>query len=643
MITKYFKNIKNQGVKRRLTNEGDKKLLSVIAIIMSLYQLYYSTFSTMQPFLHYAIHLTFILVLAFLMYGPYPDSDRTKVSKADYAFALVSLVIGVYFISQIGRYLARWPQVDPLSPIDIIIGIIIVLFVIGTTKRVIGIVLPVIALMFLAYAFFGHNLSGLFFHRHILPIDILDQLVFTTNGIFTSPLAAASTYVFLFVLFGAFFANSGAGDFFFKFSQAAAGRFTGGAGKVAVLTSALFGMINGSPTANVATTGSFTIPMMKKMGYSPRFSGAVSAVAATGGGIMPPIMGTAAFLMVEMAGIPYIEIAVAAALPAILFYGALLLMVHFRAKKTGLTSMAEDEVPDLKQTLKEGVHFLIPIVVLIVMLIMGYTASLSAVAGIIAVIVVSWFKKETRMGIKDILYCLEQGALQSVVISLSCAIAGIVINALMITGLSGKLASLILSIGGGSLIMALLLTALLCTILGMGMPVAAAYALTTSLAIPTLYELGVAPMPAHLFVVYFSTLSAITPPVAVAAYAAAGIAEDDSAKLGWTSVRLGIVAFIVPFMFIFQPSLLLGHMPFSINTAIVMLTSMLGVFALSAGLEGWMLTDLSRLERLVLFAAGLGMMYPETITDIIGLVIFIVITLRQIQQSKSSKKMESTI
>lgn len=633
-MLKYLANIKKEGQKRKLTGR-DKKIISVIAIAMSLYQLWQSTFSSIQPLLHYCIHLTFILVLGYMLYTPYEGCDRTKVPKFDYVLAILAALSGIYYATQVPRYLLRWPQVDPLTTLDVIAGIILVLFVIESTKRTMGMVLPSIGIIFLLYALFGHLIPGNLGHRQILPIDVLDQLVFTTNGIFTSPIVVASTYVFLFVLFGSFFANSGAGDFFYKFSMAVAGRYTGGAGKVAVVASALFGTINGSPTANVVTTGSFTIPMMKKIGYDPLFAGAVSAVASTGGGILPPIMGTAAFLMVEMAGIPYLEIAVAAALPGILYYLALGMMVHFRAKKLGLTGVDPKELPPVGKTLKEGFPFILPLVVLVAMLMKGYTPSLAAVAGIITVVAASYFRKETRMSLQSILKSLEDGALQAVIVSLSCAIAGIVINGLMITGLGGKIASLVLSIGGGSILGALLITAILCTILGMGMPVAAAYALTVSLAVPSLYELGIAPMAAHLFVVYFSTLSAITPPVAVAAYAAAGIAEANASKIGWYACWMGIVSFIVPFMFVFQPALLLDVNNFGLDTVWVMATSILGVISISAGMEGWLKNKVGMVGRVLLFIAGLMMMYPESITDYIGLGVFAVIFVMQTVKAKS--------
>lgn len=628
-MKEFLLNYKDGGKKRKLVGT-DKKIIRVIAVTMSLYQLWQSVFSSMQPQLHYAIHLTFILVLCYLYFTPAQNKDRTKVIKKDYVVVAMIIIIGVYYASQIGRYLVRWPQIDPLSTVDIIMGILLAVLVIDGTRRTMGYVLPTIGIVFLAYALFGDLFPGSFGHRFIAPVDVLDQLVFTTNGIFTSPIAVASTFVFLFCLFGSFFSYSGAGAFFHKFSMALAGKYAGGAGKVTVVSSGLFGMINGSPTANVATIGSFTIPMMKKEGYDSVFAGAISAVSSTGGGIMPPIMGTAAFLMVEMAGIPYKNIAVAAAIPAILYYGSLLFICHLRAKKTGIKGLNESELPNLKDTMKEGFLFVIPLIVLVVMIMMGYTPSLAAVAGIVCVIFSSSLKKETRMNLKTILDALEDGALSAIIVSLSCAVAGMVICGLMTTGLTGKIASLVLSVGGGSLFGALFITAILCTFLGMGMPVAAAYALTASLAIPSLIELGVPIISAHMFVVYYSTFSAITPPVAVASYAAAGIADASATKIGWAACRIGMVCFIIPFMFVFDPSLLASPSDFlHIGTYIMIIACVLGVYSLSASSEGYLKTNLNPIFRILLFVAGIMLMYPETMSTVAGLVIFGIVYLVQ--------------
>lgn len=614
------------GEKRKLSGNS-AQIIRILAICTSIYQVWQCLFTSMQPLMHYGIHLSLIMALGFLIYTSHGGGDRKKQSRIDVFLALVVLVAGGYYASQVGRYLLRWPLVDPLNAADIMAGAILVIAVIETTRRTMGKVLPAISIIFIGYALGGHLLPGFLYHRRIVPLDVLDQLAFTINGIFSSPMAVAATFVFLFVLFGSFFANSGAGDFFYRFSMAVAGRFPGGAAKVAIVASALFGTINGSPTANVVTTGSFTIPMMKRIGYPALFAGSVEAVASTGGGMLPPIMGTAAFLMVEMAGIPYSTIALAAALPGIVYYLALGFMVHFRAKKEGLTGVDPSELPPLGKTLKEGFQFLIPLFVLVGLLAKGYTPSMTAIGGIVAVIIVSWFRQDTRMGLKKILKALEEGATQSVVITLSCAIAGTVINGLMITGLSGKIASMVLSIGGSSMFLALVITAALCILLGMGMPVAAAYALTASLAIPSLYELGVPTIAAHLFVVYYSTMSAITPPVAVAAYAAAGIAEADAARIGWSACRLGIVSFIVPFMFVYDQGLLITMDTIGWHTLWIMCTSVLGAYSLCAGMEGWMLTRVNVWQRILLFLAGIGMMYPERISDFLGIGIFVVIYL----------------
>ncbi len=627
---KNFWSICTEEGKKRLFEGRDARAVTVVAIMMSVYQLAQSTFLTIVPQMHYTIHLTFIMILCAIMYTPYCTCERAgKIPITQWIYAMVVMLCGVYMVANMENYLTRMPQVDELSTLDVIVGIITVVAVIDLTRRCMGIILPGIGCLFLAYAFWGHKIPGILYHRKLLAIDILDQLVFTTNGIYSSPIAAAATYVFMFVMFGAFFASSGAGDFFYKFSMAIAGRYAGGAGKVAIITSGLFGMINGSPTANVVTTGSFTIPMMKRSGYDGTFSGAVTAVAATGGGIMPPIMGTAAFLMVEMAGISYKDIAIAAFVPGVLYYLALLLIVHFRAKKDGLEGLDVKDLPPVWATLKEGWIFLVPLVILVAMLMKGYTANLSAVVGIIAVIAASWVRKDTRMGLKKILSALEDAAKSAVIVSLSCAVAGCVIAGLMTTGLSGKLASLILSLGGNSSLSALILTAAICTLLGMGMPVAAAYCLTAALCIPSLYELGLQPLEAHMFVVYFATLSAITPPVAVASYAAAGISESNAATVGWQACRIGLVSFAVPFIFVYEPMLMVTPENFSVQSVWIVLTATLGVFILCAGLEGFMRRHIPLIMRGLLIVGGFLLMYPGTLTDYAGFGIAALLILQQ--------------
>lgn len=631
----FLKSFWDGGQKRRFDEDGwQNKVVGILAVIMSLYQLWQATFGKIQPLLHYSIHLTFVLILCYLYYTPRMGADRKRFSAADGILAIVIAAAGIYYACNVPEYVVRWPQVDPLPVVAIIVAVLFIFLVIDGTRRTMGMVLPSIAILFMLYAILGHLLPGGLYHRYIKLINIIDQCVFTTNGIFTSPIAVASTYVFLFCLFGSFFTVSGAGDFFYKFSMAAAGQYTGGAGKVAVVASGLFGMINGSPTANVATTGSFTIPMMKRIGYDDEFSGAVCAVASTGGGVLPPIMGTAAFLMVEMAGISYREIALAAAIPGIIYYLALGLMVHFRAKKLNLARIDKKDLPPFGPTMKEGFPFIIPLILLVAMILLGYTASLSAVCGILSIVVVSWFRKETRMTPKKIFKALRDGALSAVIVSLSCAVAGMVICGLMVTGLSGKVASLILSVGGGSIITALLLTALLCTILGMGMPVAAAYALTASLAIPSLIELGVSTLAAHLFVVYYATLSAITPPVAVAAYAAAGIAEGNASRIGWKSCKLGLVSFLVPFMFVLEPKMLSVFTDFSFGSLQCVLTALLGTVGLCAALEGWLVRQANLLFRLALGVGGLCMLIPGTLSDVAGVALIAAVTLAQLLQKK---------
>ena len=633
---KWFKLFWNGGEKRKL--EGvNKRIVSVIAISMSLYQIWQTVFSAIQPMLHYTIHLMFIVVMAYLMYTSSAGKDRKKITKIDWIFVVLMIFAGIYFSTQTTRYIARWPMFDPLFPMDIISSLIIVLFLVNATRRLMGMVLPTIGIIFTIYAMLGHLLPGLFAHRQRSPLDVLDQMMFTINGVFGSPIAVAATFVFLFCLFGAFFNQSGAGDFFYRFALAATGKYAGGAGKVSIFCSLLFGTISGSPTANVMATGTFTIPMMKKTGFSPVFAGGVEAVSSTGGALVPPIMGTAALLMVEMAGIPYLDVALAAAVPSILFFAAVGFMVHFRAMKMGLKGLDPATLPPLWPTLKSGFYYIFPLITLMVIILMGYTPSMAAVGGIVSIVIVSWFKKETRMGFKKIMKALEDGALQAIIITLACAVAGIVINGLVTTGLSGRVASLVLSIGGGNILLALILTAILCIIMGLGMPVAAAYSLTAALAVPSLLELGMPLMPAHMFIVYFATMSAITPPVAVASFAAAGIADASASKICFQACRLGVVAFIVPFMYVLQPIMLLTRQTFGVATILAILSALFGVLALSSGIEGWLIGKVKTVFQLPLVISGLLLMYPNPISNYIGLAVLVTVCVFQFLIKKKNR------
>lgn len=534
------------------------QLLIGIGCVMSLYQIWSVLYGKLEPMTQMATHLSFILVLTFYLYH---FSEKIKSNAVhmwlDRLCMILAAGCGMYYVWHAERLATRIIGVDALTPLDIVFGTLFVLLCLEAARRTIGVTIIGVALVFMAYAFYGHLLPGIWYHRDMGFIEVLDQLSFSYNGLWGSPIAVAASFVFIFVLFGCFLQRSGASTFFFELSLSIAGRTKGGAAKIAVIASAFTGMISGSPTANVVTTGAFTIPMAKKVGYSPRFAAAVEACASTGGSLLPPVMGSAAFLMAAITNISYSAIAIAALLPAILFYFSLFCIVHFEAVRMNLPRAKTSDIPRFLDVIKKGWFYFIPLIVLFVFLLRGMSPSRTGIYSIIAIVIVSWFSRTSKMGLRSIVKALADGARAAIPISTACGVAGLVIAGIMSTGLGGKLNSIILSVTAGHLFPSLLIIMVMCIILGMGMPVAAAYVLTAMLAAPTLIDLGVSVMGAHLFIVYFSVISAITPPVAVAAFAAAGIANANPNQVGWKAVRLGLVSFIIPFIFVFQPALLL--------------------------------------------------------------------------------------
>ncbi|MEC5424814.1 TRAP transporter fused permease subunit [Virgibacillus sp. C22-A2] len=619
-------------------------LFTIVAFALSVYQIWSVVWGKLDPINQMAIHLSFILVLTFLLYG-YPKKTKKNRSgnfptSIDYSFAFLALAAGIYFTIHAERIAERIPIMNPLGNLDIFFGLIIVLLSMEAARRTIGFPIIGIVLIGISYALWGHHLTGLWSHRKMSPIEFLDELAFSFNGLWGSPISVAASFVFMFMLFGSFLQKAGAGEFFFKLSTAIAGRSKGGAAKVAVLASAFFGSISGSPTANVVTTGSFTIPVSKRTGYKPSFAAAVEAAASTGGSILPPIMGSSAFLMAAVTQMPYGSIVIAAIIPGILYYVSLITLVHFEALRLDLPRATKENIPRMTQVLKEGWYYFIPLIVLVFLLVHGYSASRTAFYGILSIVIVSWFRKSKRMGLKEIVSAMVLGAKSSIAVTTACAAAGLVIAGIMSTGLGGKLTSIVLGLTEGMLLPTLLLIMLICIIFGIGMPVAAAYILTAMLAAPALIELGVSNMAAHLFIVYFSIFSAITPPVAVAAFAAAGIAGSNPNRVGLEAFRLGSVGFIVPFMFVLEPSLLMNGS--LVQVIISFITALIGVVTLAAGLIGWLLIRTVLLERIVLIAAGFMGMYPGLLSDGVGIALLILVLFTQqrrgIEPFKSIRK-----
>ncbi|MBK5206796.1 MAG: TRAP transporter permease, partial [Polaromonas sp.] len=576
---------------------------------MSVFQLYVAFIGPPDAYVMRGLHLAFALVLAFLMLPGF-NGRAERFSLVDLVLLLIAVAATVYPMANLSYIVSRMPYVDDPNRYDYIFGSALILLLMEATRRATGWALPIIATVFLLYGLTLGNQSYAM---------MLDQIYLTTEGIFGIPLYVSATYVMLFILFGAFVERSGAGQLFMDFALALTGSSAGGPAKVAVVTSSLFGTVSGSAVANVMTTGTFTIPMMMRTGYRPAFSGAVEAVASTGGQLMPPIMGAAAFVMAEFLGVSYLTVAMFAILPAVLYYVAVFMAVHFEAKHLGLRGLPKADLPRLGHVLRERGHLFLPLVVIIVALLAGYSAAFAALTGIGSVIPTTWMRASTRktFTLTAIIETLEAGARNTVVVALACACAGIVIGAITLTGLGLSFTGLVLAVSHNSLMLALVLTGVAGIILGMGLPTTPAYIVLVALLVPALVKLGVQVEAAHLFVLYFAVLSAISPPVALAVYAANGISRAGLVETSVAAIKLGLTGFIIPFMFVFSPSLLLMG---DWNTVILtIITAIAGVTCLAASLHKHFFFGPARLwERVMLLAAALLLIKPGILTDLVG-------------------------
>jgi TRAP transporter 4TM/12TM fusion protein len=543
------------GVRRRPTG-WLRWVVTPLAVALAVYVIVAATAVILQPWTLVAVFLMGIMTIAFLTTGAFAGSNPERPHPVDYGLALASFVTGVYFLIKAPEVVTRIALLTPLSGWDLFFGILTVLLTLEITRRTTGAGLTVVVLIFIAYNFFGHLISGVLQHGYIDYVHFLDIMVYTTDGIMGLPARVAATYAFMFVLFGTLLYAAKGADFFFDFAAAISGGRPGGPAKVAVISSGMYGMVSGSPTADVVTTGSVTIPVMKRLGYSPSVAGAIEVTASTGGSIMPPVMGSAAFIMAEYTGIDYRNIAVAALLPALLYYVCVYAQVHFRALRFGLTGLDASTIPPLLTTLRHGGLFFVPLIVLTSALLYGYTPTMVAIVGGISVVVVSWFRRKTFIGPLGLWNCLADTTMRMVPVAGATAAAGLVIAGLTMTGLSAKFAHVVYAVTDANQFMALCLAGALTLVLGLGMPTPAAYILAAVLMGPLMSKLGIDILAGHMFILYFAVMSAITPPVAVAAYAASAIAEDNPIMIAGHAVKLALAAFVVPFVFVFGPELL---------------------------------------------------------------------------------------
>lgn len=656
-------------LEKKFLHERDLKgryalIVSAVAIVFSTFHVINGSFTgLLQHDIVKSVHLAFAIALAFLIYPLSKKRTETKIPFYDFILAAVGFYVAFYLAMNYKELLFR--AAIGYTPFDFFIAVLAVIFVLEATRRVVNPALVAVAIIFILYAKFGASLPGVLSHPSYDWKQILEHLYYTKEGIFGTPIAVSSSFVVLFVIFGAFLEKSGAGRFFIDLAYSLTGWMVGGPAKAAVVSSALMGTISGSSVANTVTTGAFTIPLMKRVGYKPEFAGAVEPAASTGGQIMPPIMGAAAFIMAEFVGMPYINIVYAAIIPAFLYFFGVFSAVDFEARKENLRGLSREELPSPLQVLKGGWYYLVPLFIIIYMLVSGYTPILAGVYSIYAVIAIMILKplimnyrkpaeqreplgKVLKGSILNILSALEHGGRSATTVAMACASAGIIVGVVTLTGLGFKIAAAAIALSHGYLPIILALTMLVSLILGMGVPTTANYIITSTIAAPAIitfmaqgYGMPVREfletypelvLPAHMFVFYFGVAADLTPPVALAAYAGSAIAGSDPWKTGINAVKIGIGKYLVPYLFIFSPALLLIGVktPADVfNLLILLATVMLGIMAINAGTIGCITKPLSKAYRLIAIAAGALLLFPDWTAKVVGLVVFTIIFLKQ--------------
>jgi len=593
----------------------------IVGLAMSFFHIYVLTIRAIDPWYFRTMHVVFAGVLIFALVPGWKKAPKDRLHLLDYLFVLLVVAPAVYIFIEFDEWIYRVGVVP--NQWDFFFSALFVIAVVEMTRRATGWTLAILSGLFILYGHFGNYMPGLFYHRGYSWSRMITYL-FSLDGILSLPVLASAHYIFLFVLFGAFIEASGAGKFFVDLARCATGRLRGGPGKVSIVSSAFIGTASGSSVANVVVDGVFNIPMMKYAGFKAHIAGAIEAMNSAGGQIVPPVMGAGAFLMAEILGIPYAKVALAAVIPAALYYFAAYWMIDFYSARAGLWGMKREDIPIFSKIMVEKGYLLVSLVVLAVsLMVFMYSPYRSAMLAIITLIIVSWIRKVTRLGLKSIVETLAKGARGSIEIAATCAAAGIIVGVLTQTGLGMKFAMIIINYSAGSLILALIFTMIIAIILGMGMPTTAAYAISASVLAPALIELKVPAIAAHLFIFYFACLSALTPPVALAAYAAAAIAKAKAWDVGWQSMRFALAGFLIPYMFVYGPAMVLIGSATEITIAIV--TGLIGTMALAAAAQGFLLRNATWIERGILLIAALFLIKPGWITDLIGLGLLILV------------------
>lgn len=584
------------------------------------YHAWTTVFGMPVAYVHRPLHVLFTVTLGLLLYGTGGKKFSAQPAWSRILLAAVAFLTFATPLLEADMVAERLVMVDELTSWQLFAGAMNIVLTLVLVYRVVGMPLTVVALVFLAYAFGGAYLPGALAHRGYDWVEVVDYLSYGLEGLYSSAIGVSATYIAVFIIFGTFLERCGAGDVMMDLGRALTGHYRGGPAKVAVLTSAFFGTISGSAAANVYATGVFTIPLMKKTGYRPEFAGAVEAAASTGGQLMPPIMGAAAFLMADILGVPYLEICKAAVIPSILYFFSIIMMVDFEAAKRGIKGLPREDLPDLRLVARR-LYLLTPILVLLGVMIIGYTPFRAAMVASVSAIVVSWFSESTRLGPKKILECLAISGERVILVATACLGAGIIVGVVTLTGVGLNVASLVISASGGYSLAALVFIMLSSIIMGMGTPTTVAYVIVATLGVPALVNMGFPVLSSHFFVFYFGVISMVTPPVAVAAYAGAEVAKASMMRTSLIATRLCFVAFLIPYLFMYEPALLMVGTPSHVLLAFV--TAVIGTLALSGALSGWFFITLNSVLRAILFGGAISLIVPGLVSDLIGLPIVV--------------------
>jgi len=611
--------------KKRTLNNGWFLVKRIISIITASY-VFLSVLIYPEPILHRSIVFSGIFSIIFITYSSPGSKNRGVVPWYDILLSLLSLSIGGYIFLNIDRLVVRYPFVAPVYVMDFVFCILTVFILLEGTRRIIGPWLSFLSMGALIYVFFGKTMPGRFGHMGFSFKNIVDGLFLTGDGIWGSTLGIASTHIMIFILFGSFLLMTGAGDFLFNLVSRMSGSGRGGVAKIAILTSAMFGMISGSAIANASTTGIMTIPIMKKNGYPSDFSAAVESCASVGGCFMPPIMGSVAFMMAEVVGIPYYQIAIIAFLPALIYFTALFFIVDARSAKIGLKGLEKDKTVGVFSILKKGSGFFIPLILLIFRLMKGITPSRVGLEAIVVTIIIGLFSKENKLTFKKVLDALVKGIEKSLMIVSTMGTCGILIGIVHTTGIASKISSLLVSLVSYSSIITLFIVMTIAIFLGLAMNITSSYLLTAVICAPVLIRFGYEPVSVHMFILFFSAMATITPPVALTSFAAASIADAPPMKVGFLSMKTGFVAYVLPFVFVFKPSILLiGSWQ---ETVLVFISVLVGVKVLALGTERWFLgRKISIFKGIILSILGVVIILGDLIYILISIILIIVYTL----------------